>query len=568
MDEDDKTYVRPLYALMLVNALADERAREKGISHAKDILEYIFIREKETIIKSLQNNGYAKDDDTDTALILKAIATMIGSIHVDDTCRALGRGPTKKNVSKGNNFSKTPIFKDGYSEPIEPDIIGEYFVLKCIENVDDFSKYIAYAWKHDANRYMRGFMTRLMQECEANDSAFNPLKLEDFSTVEIRDGETGIAALSFESHTYIRKLTIPASVKRIGFEAFCGCEKLEEVVFAENSRLESIGPAAFYGCSNLKTINLSSTLIAIGAHAFEKCPLYSSVTVPIGIRKAGKSAFFGCAVTFPDAFDKAIEAKLLGGETLKLGGLVWDVLDEHTYKGRRQKLIITHDVIKCSAFDGVTEEYWLSDDYTGTDWHDCSLRAYLNSTETVREYPQQDGSTSKIDFSTNGFLSRFSSEELEQICPPEEKGIPFTKEDNSSEGYISCSGAAVAPVSGKKTIDKVFLLSTREVKKYYSPEEISAVEYLKWCHDNGFDLGISDPELLTGRYSYWFPDRFPIAEDSIACDGKRAWWWWLRSPGSTDIDAAFVSLDGNLLLSGSLVYSSEGGVRPALWLNL
>ena len=571
-DEEKKSYVRPLYALMLVDALADQHkdplARKKGISHAKDMLEYIFNHEKATIENSLADNGYLKDRDIDTALILNAIATMIGSIPVEDTCLDLRRRLPKPKTTKDKDFSEISIFEGGNCEPIEPDIIGEYFVLKCTTEVKDFSKYIAYAWKHDANQYMRGFMTRLMQECDTSGSVFDPSKLENFSTVEIKEGETEIAAQSFQSHTYIRKLIIPASVKHIKFEAFNDCAKLEKVVFAGNSQLELIGPAAFYGCGNLKTINLPNTLITIGAHAFEKCPLDSGVIVPLSIKNAGKFAFFRCAVTFPDTFDKDLKAKLLGGETLEFGGLIWDILDERIYNERRQKLIITHDVIERRAFDAISLKYWNSGDYySATGWHDCSLRAYLNSTETVRRYQQPDGSTSKKDFSTNGFLSRFSSEELERICPPGEDGIPFTAEDNSSEGYTSCSMAAIDPISGKATIDKVLLLSTREFKRYYSSAEKSAAEYLKWNHDNGFDVGIPDEKLLTGQYSGWFPAKFPMAEDSIACDGKRALWWWLRSPGNYGNDAAYVNIDGNLIVYGSSVNSGLG-VRPALWLNL
>lgn len=44
---------------------------------------------------------------------------------------------------------------------------------------------------------------------------------------------------------------------------------------------------------------------------------------------------------------------------------------------------------------------------------------------------------------------------------------------------------------------------------------------------------------------------------------KHTHWWWLRSPGYFSYHAAFAS-SGRVYNYGSLVYSSEGTVRPAL----
>lgn len=45
-------------------------------------------------------------------------------------------------------------------------------------------------------------------------------------------------------------------------------------------------------------------------------------------------------------------------------------------------------------------------------------------------------------------------------------------------------------------------------------------------------------------------------------------WWWLRSPGTTGWEAAFVYEDGIIYGPGNPLTKAEGGVRPALWLNL
>jgi hypothetical protein len=41
-------------------------------------------------------------------------------------------------------------------------------------------------------------------------------------------------------------------------------------------------------------------------------------------------------------------------------------------------------------------------------------------------------------------------------------------------------------------------------------------------------------------------------------------WWWLRSPGNNDNNAANVNNDGNVNDNGNNVNNENGGVRPAL----
>ncbi|MCL2855349.1 MAG: DUF6273 domain-containing protein [Defluviitaleaceae bacterium] len=45
-------------------------------------------------------------------------------------------------------------------------------------------------------------------------------------------------------------------------------------------------------------------------------------------------------------------------------------------------------------------------------------------------------------------------------------------------------------------------------------------------------------------------------------------WWWLRSPGRDQHRAKSVYGDGHIYVRGFNVDDSDGGVRPALWINL
>ena len=111
----------------------------------------------------------------------------------------------------------------------------------------------------------------------------------------------------------------------------------------------------------------------------------------------------------------------------------------------------------------------------------------------------------------------------------EEKAILTTTVDNSSsQGYRGWN-----TIGGNDTQDKVFLLSYAEVQKYLSPVQRNA----KTATD------------------------YPCG-------------WWLRSPGDKQSSAAY--MDFGELKSASVngpgynysIMNKNGGVRPALWLNL
>ena len=79
--------------------------------------------------------------------------------------------------------------------------------------------------------------------------------------------------------------------------------------------------------------------------------------------------------------------------------------------------------------------------------------------------------------------------------------------------------------AGSATKDKIFLLSIDEVNQYFSTDSS------KICPYNG-----------------------------------DAFWWWLRSPGYDQDDAAVVDDEGSVY--GDNVDESNNAVRPALWINL
>ena len=111
------------------------------------------------------------------------------------------------------------------------------------------------------------------------------------------------------------------------------------------------------------------------------------------------------------------------------------------------------------------------------------------------------------------YYNQFSAEEKQMIAP--------VRRRNSENPRYGTSG-------GNSTTDKISLLSIDGVRKY-----------------------------------------LPNANDRIVLDeNDKPSSWWLRSPGGCLDSAALVYADGSLDIVGDCMYWAEGGVRPALWLDL
>lgn len=142
--------------------------------------------------------------------------------------------------------------------------------------------------------------------------------------------------------------------------------------------------------------------------------------------------------------------------------------------------------------------------YTNVTWESCSLRKWMNGT----------------------FLNNaFSAEEQSQI-------------QNTNVSADKSPKYSTNP--GNATTDKVFLLSITEAEKYFSSDsarQCSATAYAK-------------------------------AQGAYTSTGNGNCWWWLRSPGIRQDDAAAVTYDGSVSYSGLYVNYVSDAVRPALWINL
>lgn len=161
--------------------------------------------------------------------------------------------------------------------------------------------------------------------------------------------------------------------------------------------------------------------------------------------------------------------------------------------------------------------------------------------------------------------SAFADREIEKI------GV--SKIDNpGSTGYFKEFGKKTGTAAGKKTEDKVFLLSYEEVLKFFEPVKVE-----KFGFYVGKDLittatgatGLKNECLSAYDYDNLYKDA-DWPEDCVDVNGAG---WFLRSNGLNAEDVMSVGFDGALRAQyyeyGADYESAtyEGGVRPAMWIH-
>ncbi len=88
--------------------------------------------------------------------------------------------------------------------------------------------------------------------------------------------------------TDVASVTVPASVKSVGANAFAYCVGLTEVNYAEGSTLTSVGASAFSKCSKYSVVTLPESVTAVGNSAFSNMGKISFTTAAKDIKYADK----------------------------------------------------------------------------------------------------------------------------------------------------------------------------------------------------------------------------------------------------------------------------------------
>ena len=144
-----------------------------------------------------------------------------------------------------------------------------------------------------------------------------------------------------------------------------------------------------------------------------------------------------------------------------------------------------------------------------TAWSECSLRKWLNYT----------------------FLNNAFTEEEQQYI----KDTKATADENPSSTFGGTW-------QGEDKTNKVFILSAREARKYFSSNAARACKATEYAKYAGSNKAYTD-------------------------SGNGNCWWWLRTSGKDSDYATNVLWTGEVDYSGNLVSHAYGAVRPSIWVD-
>ena len=116
---------------------------------------------------------------------------------------------------------------------------------------------------------------------------------KSFKTVVVTAGEE-IAGSEFSDMVTLEEVSLPDTIKTIGYCAFGSCENLKKVNIPKS--INYIGDYAFGMCKNVEfgDIEFSDSIEYIGTRAFELCNGITSLHIPASIKKIGGNAFKSC----------------------------------------------------------------------------------------------------------------------------------------------------------------------------------------------------------------------------------------------------------------------------------
>ncbi|MCI6730129.1 MAG: leucine-rich repeat protein [Clostridiales bacterium] len=132
---------------------------------------------------------------------------------------------------------------------------------------------------------------------------------EEITTVIISDGVNSIGDAAFYGCTKLINITIPSSLLTIGSDAFVNCAALECITIPNG--VTAIGSYAFSNCRSLESITIPNGVTTIECYTFVSCSALKSVVIPNSVTAIESYAFSHCtaveSVTIPDGIE-TIEA--------------------------------------------------------------------------------------------------------------------------------------------------------------------------------------------------------------------------------------------------------------------
>jgi hypothetical protein len=247
----------------------------------------------------------------------------------------------------------------------------------------------------------------------------------------------------------------------------------------------SVGTNAFYNCTNLTSVAISTNVTSLGLQSFSDCVNLTNVTIPNGVTNIGSGAFAWCtslsSITIPGSVTSIDDFAFYGCTSLK----------EVYFQGNAPEIILDPEVLGAEVFAGENPTAFFLPGATGWDTNFAGVPTWSSY------YATNNGTITIIGYA--GFGGAIT-------VPATVYGLPVTSIGTNAFAYNSSVTSVTIPSSVTNIGDEAFYLCTNLTTFFFQGSPPST--------------GTSVFYGITNATVYFLPD---ITGWGSAFDGLTAW---------------------------------------------
>ena len=271
----------------------------------------------------------------------------------------------------------------------------------------------------------------------------------------------------------LTEAVIPSTVTSIPACAFYGCSNLTSVNIPEG--VTSIGGSAFENCSNLTSVSIPEGVTSIGGSAFRDCSSLTSVNIPEGVTSIGGSAFYNCS-SLRELYSNISSPSVLSNKGLNSDVIIY--APEGTYAAYKEYFANN------TVIDGDINEVKIDVTVPGTLGEEI-----LNHAEYIRDVNSLvlSGKLDEDDVSCirssmvnliHLDLSNVDMEEVSNIAPAHLLSIILPNNCKSIGGFRNCTNLTeITLPNGVETIGESCFAGCRSLVSINIPEGVTSIGY-------------------------------------------------------------------------------------------
>ena len=308
----------------------------------------------------------------------------------------------------------------------------------------------------------------------------------------------------------VKSITIGKNVIEIGINSFERCKHLTEIIFDENSKLNTIGYSAFKDCVNLNLIKLPESVLNIDNSAFSGCESITSMVLPNTIINIGDYAFQNC---------KALKSINIPTSISVINSYIFENCEALTYIAIPNNITEIGNYVfnGCNSltkidFLGTIEDWIMIDE--GYEWKSNSAQLFINGLNWD-EYISPDLVI------PNG-ITKIGEDKFSSRTDLTSVAIPDTCISINGAAFKNCSALKYVIISNVlTTIDHGAFISCSSLRKIYFIGIESEIEDIS--------IGVNNTAFTNATKYYYIENK-----EDVPTDGGN--YWHYDTDGVTPIE--------------------------------